>query len=217
VHEIVSPSEDAKVIDQLSRGRIEQRFLANSGLILGARVITSVLSLATIPVLVSRIGVVGYGIWEALLAVATLTSVLQASISGTLVWRMSEAYGRGDTLEIRRLARLGAGASWALLALLLPLAWLVREPVVQFLQVPTETRQIVSEMFPIIVALILLSGFSETLEAVVSGCQRTGLVNIIAAVGQILNYSVVIAMTVSGGGLWSLVAGQSIGFAGRLG
>ena len=209
-----SGERDAR--EGLSRARIEQRLLANSGLIIAARIVTACLSLATIPVLVSRLGVAGYGTWEALLALASLTSMFQGAISGTLVWRVSEAYGRGDIAEIRRLARLGAGASWALFVLLWPLTWFLREPVVHFLHVSTETQHIASEMFPVVAALILLGGLSETLEAVVSGCQRTGLVNVVSAAGQILNYSVVIVLTVLGGGLWSLVAGQAIGFAGRL-
>ena len=93
--------------EELSRARIEQRLLANSGLIIAARAVTACLSLATIPVVVSRLGVVGYGTWEALLALASLTAVLQGAISGTLVWRVSEAYGSGDMAEIRRLARKG--------------------------------------------------------------------------------------------------------------
>jgi O-antigen/teichoic acid export membrane protein len=203
------------VPEGLSRARIEQRLLSNSGLIIAARAVTACLSLATIPVVVSRLGVVGYGTWEALLALASLTALFQGAISGTLVWRVSEAYGRSDTAEIRRLARLGAGASWALFVLLCPLAWFLREPAVHFLRVSIETQLLVSEMFPVVAALILLGGLSETLEAVVSGCQRTGLVNVVSAIGQVLNYSVVIVMTVRGGGLWSLVAGQAIGFASR--
>ncbi len=200
----------------LSRAQIEQRFRANSGLIIAARVVTACLSLAAIPVMVSRIGVAGYGTWEALLALASLTSLFQVAISGTLVWRVSEAYGSGDVEEIRRLARLGAGATWTLFVLLWPVAWFLRDPVVHFLGISTDTRQLASEMFPVVAALILLSGLSETLEAVVSGCQRTGLVNVVGAVAQILNYSVVIVMVVLGGGLWSLVAGQTTGFVGRL-
>ena len=121
--------------DGLSRARIEQRFRTNSGLIVATRVVTACLSLATIPVLVSRLGVAGYGTWEALLAFATLTSMFQAAVSGTLVWRIAEAYGRGDTVEIRRLVRVGAGACLALFVILWPLAWFLREPVVRLLGV----------------------------------------------------------------------------------
>ena len=49
-----------------------------------------------------------------------------------------------------------------------------------------------------------------------SGWQRTGLVNVVGAGAQIVNYSVVIAATLLGAGLWSLLAGQAAGFASRL-
>ena len=55
----------------------------------------------------------------------------QLSRGGTLVWRISEAYGRNDSEEIRRLVRLGAGASLALFAVLWPLAWFLKEPLVE--------------------------------------------------------------------------------------
>lgn len=199
----------------LSRTRIEQRFLENSGLIAAARVATACLALATIPVVVSRLGMAAYGTWEALFALLSLTAVFQGALSGTLVWRVSEAFGRGDKAEIRRLTRVGAGMTVALFVLLWPLAWYLRQPAVRFLRVSMETRQLVSGMLPVVAALILLGGLSDTLEAVVSGCQRTGLVSAVSAVGLMLNYSVVIVLTILGGGLWSLVAGQATGFVVR--
>lgn len=202
--------------DTLSRERIEQHFRTNSRLIVTTRIVTACLSLVMIPVLVSRLGVAGYGTWEALLALASLSSVFQLPISGTLVWRVSEAYGHGDSAEIRRVGRLGAGACLALFLLLWPLAWLLREPAVVFLNVAPESRAIASLMFPALAALILLGGLSETLEAIVSGCQRTGLVNVVGAAAQMLNYTAVIIVALLGGGLWSLVAGQGIGFLVRL-
>jgi len=201
----------------LSRRHVEQRFLANSGLIIAARMITASLSIATIPVLVARFGVAGYGTWEALFALATLTSIFQAAISGTLVWRVSEAYGSGDLVEIRRLARLGAGTSWALFAALWPLAWFLRDPVVAFLGVAPDTRAVAAGIFPVVAAVVLLGGLSENLEAVVCGCQRTGLIAVVGALAQALNYSVVIVMVLLGGGLWSLAAGHAVGFVARIG
>jgi O-antigen/teichoic acid export membrane protein len=200
------------VSEGLSRKRIEQRFRRNSGLIIAARIVTACLSLGTIPVVVSRLGVAAFGTWEALVALASLASMFQAAISGTLVWRISEAYGRGDAAEIRRVARIGAGAVWAVFLLVWPLAWVLREPAVRFLGISADTQQLAAQMFPVVAALILLSGLSETLEAVVSGCQRTGLVNVVGAAAHTLNYTAVIVMVLLGGGLWSLVAGQTIAF-----
>ena len=208
--------EGAAAGEDLSRARLKQRFLTNSGLIVATRIVTACLSLATIPVLISRLGVVGYGTWEALLAFASLTTLFQTAIGNALVWRISEAYGRGDAPAIRRAVRLGAGASWAIFVLLWPLAWLLRDPVVRLLGVAPESRELAAEMFPIVAGFVILGGLCQTLEAVVSGCQRSGLVNVIAAVGQFLNYVVVIVVTLLGGDLWSLAAGQAVGFAARL-
>jgi O-antigen/teichoic acid export membrane protein len=205
-----------QVQTELSRARIEQRFRTNSGLIIATRVITLALSLVTIPVLVSRLGVSGYGIWEALFAFASLAAMFQVPITGTLVWRISEAYGQGNAAEIRRLVRLGMGVRLSLFVALWPLAWTMREPIVTFLGVAPETRGLAAEIFPIVAGLILLTGVSETVEAVVSGCQRTGLVNVVTAVAQTLNYAVVIVLVTLGAGLWSLAAGQAVGTAARL-
>ena len=116
------PREGVAASEGLSRARLKQRFLTNSGLIVAARIVTACLSLATIPVLISRLGVAGYGTWEALLAFASLTTLFQTAIGGALVWRISEAYGKGDASSIRRAVRLGAGASWTTFVLLWPLA-----------------------------------------------------------------------------------------------
>ena len=125
----------------------------------------------------------GYGTWEALLALASLASIFQAAISGTLVWRVSEAYGRGDMARSDGLPVWAPARPGRLFVLLWPLAWFLREPVVRFLGVPPEARQVASQMFPVVAGLILLGGFSQTLEAVVSGCQRTGLVNVVVGAG----------------------------------
>jgi O-antigen/teichoic acid export membrane protein len=207
---------DGRADEDSFRARVEQRFRINSALIVATRVVTASLSLAAIPVVVSRVGVVGYGTWEALFAVAGLAPLLQTAIGGTLVWRISDAYGRNDAAEIRRLVRLGAAASLSLFAILWPLAWLFREPLVEFLRVPAETQQTAAQMFPIMAALVLMSGLSDTLDAVVSGCQRTGFVNVVVAMAHGLNYSVVILLILMGGGLWSLVVGQAFGAVGRL-
>ena len=71
--------------------------------------------------MVSRLGVGAFGTWESLFALASLAAVFQVAISGTLVWRISEAYGRGDAVEIRRLVRVGAWAAWTIFLLVWPL------------------------------------------------------------------------------------------------
>lgn len=203
------------VSEGLSRESIEKRFRTNSGLTVGARFATAALSLATIPVVVSRLGVGTFGTWESLFALASLAAVFQVGISGTLVWRISEAYGRGDAEEIRRLVRVGACGAWTVFLLVWPLTWLFSDAAVRFLRVSPDIEQQVVRMFPIMAGLVLLNGLIEALEAVVSGCQRTGLVNVVGAFAHALNYTAVIVLVLLGGGLWSLVVGQVIAFCVR--
>jgi len=105
------PRPQQEVGEGLSRARIERRFVANSGLIIAARIVTACLSLAVVPVLVFRFGVAGYGTWEALLALATLTSIFQTAISGTLVWRISEAYGKAQAAGKLAFGHSGQGST----------------------------------------------------------------------------------------------------------
>lgn len=198
-----------------SRESIEKRFRTNSSLTVGARFATAALSLATIPVVVSRLGVGAFGTWESLFALASLAALFQVPISGTLLWRISEAYGRGDAVEIRRLVRVGACAAWAVFLLVWPLTWWFSDAAARFLRISPDIEQLVTRMFPIVAGLVLLNGFIEALEAVVSGCQRTGLVNVVGACAHALNYTAVIVLVLSGGGLWSLVVGQAIAFCVR--
>jgi len=204
------------VSDGQSRRYIERRLVQNSGLIVAARIVTASLSLAAIPVVVARLGVSGYGAWESLVALASLASIFQAAISATLVWRVSAAFGAKDVGEILRTARVGATATLVLAAILWPGAWALRHVLVRFLQVPPEFQTTAAAAFPILAGIFLLSGLCDTLEAVVSGSQRSGLVNVVGAIGVAGNYTVVIVALTCGAGLWGLVAGQGVGFLVRL-
>jgi O-antigen/teichoic acid export membrane protein len=202
--------------DARSRARIEERLWTNTGLSLATRIVTAALSLTAIPVVVARLGLASFGTWEALLACASLVLIVQTAVSGTLVWRISDAYGQHDAATIHRMTGLGVTASLGVFVVLWPVMWWLREPVVRFLGVSAESHALAAQIFPIASAFVLIAGLSQTLEAVVSGCQRAGLVNVVAAVAQILNYSVVIVAVVLGAGLWGLVAGHAAGSVARL-
>ncbi len=200
----------------MSRRHIQQRLVENSGLIMAARVVTASLSLAVIPVIVARLGLSGYGAWESLLAVSSLASMFQGAISGALTWRVSATFGVRDIVEIRRLSRVGSAATLALAAILWPVAWGFRDELVRFLHVPSDLQTSAAMAFPVVAGLILLGGLSDTLEAIVNGCQRSGLVNVVGALGLAANYTTVIVSLGCGAGLWGLVAGHGVGFLVRL-
>jgi O-antigen/teichoic acid export membrane protein len=203
-------------VSEEARAGIERRFRSNSALIIAMRLVTAGLSLAVVPVLVTHFGVEGFGVWEAVLALAGAASLFQAAISGTLVWRASDAFGRGDFDEIRRLIRIGVGATIALFACVWPLAWLLRDAAERLLHAPASLSGVVSGIFPVVAAVALLGSLGDTLDAAVSGCQRSGVVNVIGAVAHLLNYTLVLVLVLGGGSFWSLAAGQALALAVRV-
>jgi len=191
--------------------------IGNSATIAGARLLGATVSLAAVPVMIAKLGVEGFGTWEALYAMATLGSILQSAVAGTLLWRFSDLFGRSDRDEVARWVRLGLSAVLALLLVLVPLSWAVRGPVLHLIHVPATYERAAGGLFPLIVLLLVVGGFADTLEAVIGGAQRTGIVSLNLAVAVAVNYAVAIAGLIAGWGLFALAAGVAAGVLMRIG
>ncbi len=61
-------SESSPSLGRTAPGGFSKRLFENSALIVIARVVTASLSLAAVPVVLEKLGVGGWGTWEALLA-----------------------------------------------------------------------------------------------------------------------------------------------------
>jgi O-antigen/teichoic acid export membrane protein len=79
----------------------------NSALALASRIITALATLCLVPFIILRLGIAGYGIWESIVSFGIILFILQNVISNTLLWWMSQAYGRGDHETISRSAGIG--------------------------------------------------------------------------------------------------------------
>ncbi|MHB8837656.1 MAG: lipopolysaccharide biosynthesis protein [Gemmatimonadaceae bacterium] len=197
---------------EASAGR---RLFANSALIVASRVLTATLSLLAVPIVIRRLGIEGFGAWEALLACASIGWILQGSISGTLVWRTSIAFGAGNFEEIRRLVRVGAGITILLGGLVSTLALFFRAEIVSLLHIPVLFRTEALQVFPVLATFVLLGGLGDVLESVANGCQRSGWVPVVGAVALALNYLIAVTGLLLGYGLWPLALGQGAGLVAR--
>lgn len=147
------------------------------------------------------------------MAVSIITTIPQSVIGGTLLWKMSSAFGVGDVNEIIRLARLGVAVTIGLSAIVLPTVWMLRSSLVHLLNISGRFQYAAKWILPCIVLLMLLGGINESLGSVIRGCQSTGLSTVIQTIASILNSSCVIGALLLGSGLWSLLIGFAIGFA----
>jgi len=183
----------------------------NSALALVCRVVTALSAFCIIPFIISRLGIAGYGVWETLIALGGILFVLQNIISNTLLWWMSQAYGRGDHETLYRSAGIGLGSLGLFFLVTVPAVWLAREPLTLFINVPAAEVPEVARLLAIYVAVYVAGGVNEILAAMVTASQRMGEALVFQTAGRLMNYGCAIGLLLAGHGMGSLVAGSAIG------
>ena len=183
----------------------------SSGILLG-RIIAITVSLISVPIVVNRLGVIGYGTWESIIAVSVISNIFQSTISGTLLWKISSAYGVDDFDGVQQY--LGVGIFFALLAFFLvtPLAWVCRDLLIYLFQVPEQFRRTAAIVLPCVVGLMTLGSINEVIAALIGGFQKSGTSAFILAASMTCNSLTVIACLFLGLEFWSLLIGFVVGF-----
>ena len=190
---------------------VRNQLFINSGLLGLSRFLSTCTSFVTVPVVLSRLGLAGYGGWEAMMAIAALVTVFQTTINGTLVWRMSAAYGNRDLAEIRRLMGMGIGVVLEMFALVTPVVWATRYQLVGLSNIPTVYQGAAVWVIPILVSQTTLGAGGETLAAVLIAHQRAGVATLIQTGALMANSGFVIVGLLHGWQVWSLLLGNTVG------
>lgn len=192
---------------------LQRRLLRNSATMMVSKIISAAISLLMVPVVISRLGIVGYGIWEAVLAVAMIGAMFQNAITGTLLWKAAREYAAGEVGAVTRTLQLGLTLIVAELVAVLPVTWVFRLQILDILQVPRDHSATIEYVVPAAVLAVVWGGVSESIGAIVSACQDAGSLALSQAVSQLINYAVVIACLTTGVGLLSLPIGMVVGAA----
>lgn len=186
---------------------LQRALFRNSATMALSRVLSAAVGLLMVPLIVARIGVDGFGVWEAILAVATLAGLFQNAIAGTLLWRAAGEHAAGHAAGVSRTLRLGLGFIVLELFVFVPPMVFLRREMLAALNVPMAYSDSAALVLPATVAVTILGGVNECIGAVVTGCQRSGSVAIAQTVAQAVNYGVVIACLFGGLGLASMLLG----------
>jgi O-antigen/teichoic acid export membrane protein len=191
-------------------GALRVRLFKNSALMMLCRLTAMVVALVTVPFVIRKLGLLGYGSWEVLMSVSTITTVFQNALGGTLLWRVASAYGKGEEAEIRRLPRLGISVSLTVFAIVFPSVLVSRYFLVQLFHIPLELRQGAAVILPCIIGVAVLGGINESLAAVLRGSQEAGYTSVVQTVAGIMNAAVLLLGLSRGAGLWSLIEGYAV-------
>ena len=190
---------------------VRKQLFVNSGLLGLSRILSTCTSLVTVPVILSRLGLGGYGSWEVMMAITALVTVFQTTINGTLVWKMSGAYGNGDLSGIRRLTGVGIGVVLGMFALVTPFVWAIRYQLVGLSNIPSPYRDAAVWVIPILVSQTTVGALGETFAAVLIAHQRAGITTLIQTAALMANSGFAIIGLLRGWQLWSLLLGNTVG------
>src|ERR1035438_9338852 len=171
---------------------VRHRLLQNSLLVGLSRLLSMCTALISVPIIVAKLGLTGYGGWEVLMAIAAISTSFQTIISGTLVWKMSAAYGNDNPSEIERLARIGIGVTLGLFFLICPAVWVMRSHLVDVSKVPALYRAVALWVLPWLVTQLSLGGVGEVFGAMLISHQRAGVMTLIQSGAVIANNAFVI-------------------------
>ena len=191
--------------------KIRKQLFLNSMLLGLSRVLSTCTSLVTVPVVLSKLGLSGYGSWETMMAIAALVMVFQTTINGTLVWKMSGAYGNRDLDGIRQLMGVGIGVVLGMFALVTPIVWVARYYLVGLSNIPPLYRDAAVWVIPILVSQTTVGALGETFAAVQTAFQRAGITTLIQTAALMANSGFAIIGLLHGWQIWSLLLGNTVG------
>jgi O-antigen/teichoic acid export membrane protein len=176
-----------------------------------SRFVAALTSLVAVPFIIHDLGLTRFGVWESMVAMASLSSILTSPMGGTLLWRMSLAWGKQDGTAIRRLMLTGFAGALILSIVLLPIGLLIRPFVSRFLQVGIPEASTVQTLFLGLVALVFLTAINETLGALHSATQRVRVTSAGQTAGQITMHIVSVTGLRAGFGLPAMLLGVATG------
>jgi O-antigen/teichoic acid export membrane protein len=183
-----------------------KRLAINSGMTAVCRIVQAVVMIASVPVVISKLGLAGYGVWETIVALSASATLLMGPLTGTLLWRGAMAHGSGDQIAMRRTTGIGLLVTIILLVCALPV-FLVAAPLGRMLHVPAALQSQFAYVMPSILLLTVAVGLVDSFAAVVDGSQRIAYSVMVRTVGQSLRYGVAILFLYGGYGLRSLLVG----------
>lgn len=185
--------------------------LSNAGLTTSFRVGALVLSVATVPAVLARVGMSGYGGWEATLAVANLGQVFVTALYSTQIWRLSDLLGRGERAHARSVAQMGVLASIVVALTGMVVAFFTAPSIVAGLKISSQFAPALRMALPTCTFMVLIQGASECQASLVSAVHRSGLVSMALFGSTVANYIVCLTGLAMGFGLSSLPAGMVVG------
>jgi O-antigen/teichoic acid export membrane protein len=178
--------------------------------ILAGRVAAMVITLLLTPVIISSLGIGGYGAWESILSLSVVCSILQTSVAASLLWLISTAFGSADVASAQQYVRMATFFSLAVFSIVTPLIWAFKQSIAQFLSLTQYMQEADLWLLPSLVGLALLGSINDIISSFISGFQRSGLAALVQSASVIGGNLALLALLVAGFGHVGLLIGYAL-------
>jgi O-antigen/teichoic acid export membrane protein len=165
------------------------------------------------PLILRKIGAVGYGTWAVFVMLASLTSLADLGLVGTLSKHVAEYYAHRDYQQLNRLLNTGLVVFGILASFVVTVLWIASGKVVGFLFRDSFLARV--ELLSLFHCLLILIGVNILMflsSSVTTGLQRIDLTNILSAFNVVCAAVAGSLLLLAGWGLRGLVYG-SVGSA----
>ncbi|WP_291270415.1 oligosaccharide flippase family protein [Geothrix sp.] len=180
----------------------------NGAIIFASRLVVFASAFLSIRLLVKHLGISGYGTWEILAAMVASCTILTGPLVGTLLWKLSGAFGRGDWEGANRYIGIAFFIVICIFIIIsIPAIW-GRDWIADRFHLDSGIRTIFARVMPSLIFLALVGGINEVLATIVDSNQKMGTTTMIRTVNQLIFYVISIAMIILKFGLWSLFFGH---------
>jgi O-antigen/teichoic acid export membrane protein len=163
------------------------------------------------PVVVAAIGFEGYGAWTLLFGVAAYVTMVNASFGVAYTKYTAECARTGEWDRLARILGSGVAGIGGLAVVALALVWLLADPVLRGLNVPSELlADARTALFAIMAVVVLRLSIGCTLE-VLSGLQRIDIAHRLSILASVIEFCVTLPLLLLGHGLLGMAAGHVAG------
>lgn len=165
---------------------IKKNIFINSIIIFISRLLSIAANFVVVPFIIYKLGNSGFGTWESIIALSSVATIILLSLSQTLIWKFSILLAQNKIKEVYDWLNFSILLIIIQLLVLVPLFYIFSDFIIITLNIPSEFSMKVKELIPFVIGIVLIGGLNEILGAILSGLQKTGIVNLYKSIGIIV-------------------------------
>jgi O-antigen/teichoic acid export membrane protein len=147
----------------------------NSLITLIARLLAISVGFFTVPIFLTHLGNVGFGLWEIILVISYVPLIFISSLIQTLTWRFSMLSGSVDFNKSSMLFWISFFIVSMFFLIFVPLTYLLLPLLSHLLKIPNAQAQNFNISLILVVSVSILIGFQDIIGAWISGKQKSGV------------------------------------------